>query len=274
MKPTFSPSLSFLNLSRGRVAFARTGHGPDLVFVSGLASDHSLWDVERFASRFRVTVFDNLGCGQSDTPEIVSDVHALARDVAELCEALGIKQADFVGHSMGGHILQYLAADQPDLVRKAAMVCSAATFSVVSDLATTQQINLWQLGTPPQLLAANYLPLLFTPRFLGDEVRRNSYLEAVLTYPYPPSLKGYSFQVEALRKHDSRSFLGRIQCPVLVLGCEKDLLTPQEQSHFLAREIPKAQLQVIPDCGHHPFLECPDLVYGHLNDFLTQEDRS
>lgn len=56
----------------------------------------------------------------------------LAGDRLELCAKLGIHNAHLVGHSMGGHIAQILAAPAPDFVERLVIACSEPTFSVIS----------------------------------------------------------------------------------------------------------------------------------------------
>ena len=58
----------------------------------------------------------------------------------------------------------------------------------------------------------------------------------------------------------------QIQCPVLLLrGEQSDLLTP-EVAEQMTRRVPKAQLFVIPNCGHAPFLNTADQI-GLLQGF-------
>lgn len=251
--------------------YEQSGEGPDLVLISGLSVDHSMWETKRFTSHYRVTVFDNRGVGQSSVPEGPYSIEQFADDAHALCISLGIEQADVVGHSMGGHITQQLAILYPKWVRSAVLANSEQVFSIISDLATRQQLALMEHPLPQELLVRNYLPTLFSSAFLKDELARENYVRAVLDYPYPTSYQGYREQVFALRGHDTRNALQKIECPTLVLGSDGDLLTPPENSRYLAAHIAKARLVMIPDCGHVPFIEKPDAFYQAILDFLREE---
>lgn len=101
------------------------GKGKPLVLMSGIG--YSLWEWHRmvpFLERhFQVIAFDNRGAGQSEKPPGPYNAQLLAADTAGLLDALGIKQAIVMGHSMGGFIAQALALDFPEKVTRL-ILCS------------------------------------------------------------------------------------------------------------------------------------------------------
>ncbi|QDP72323.1 alpha/beta fold hydrolase [Legionella israelensis] len=248
--------------------YEQQGEGPNLVMVAGLGVDHSMWNTEYFAKDFCVTVLDNRGAGQSSTPKGPWSMKVMAADVIALCDALGIKKAHFVGHSMGGHITQMIGALYPQYCDKLVIACSEQFFSIISRLATNQQIVLMNYNLPPRVLLQNYLPLLFSMDFLENEDKVNAFLDFMLDNPYAQSPEGYILQTEALRTHDSRPLLERIKAPSLILGCEDDLLTPLKNSQYLEKHISNATLKVIPNCGHAPFVEYPEMFNQMILDYL------
>jgi pimeloyl-ACP methyl ester carboxylesterase len=58
--------------------------------------------------------------------------------------------------------------------------------------------------------------------------------------------------------------------PCLVITGDDDRIVPTDQSIRLADELPDAELVVIPDCGHIPHEECPELFLQAVTDFLNQ----
>jgi pimeloyl-ACP methyl ester carboxylesterase len=60
--------------------------------------------------------------------------------------------------------------------------------------------------------------------------------------------------------HSVGSRLSRIDCPVLVAAGEDDELIPKQNSETLARRLPRAELELLPDTGHGMFAEDRDLV--------------
>lgn len=248
--------------------YEQTGSGPDLILISGLSADHSMWDPKYLTDHFRVLTFDNRGAGQTDTPNTPYSMEGFMSDTVTLCHSLGIKKAHFVGHSMGGHIVQYIAANYPELVDKAIIACSEQKFSIISYLATKLQIDLRQYNIPQKTLIENYLPLLFSTHYLNHRENRDNFIRQTLDNPYPQSDQGYIAQVEAIRKHNTINLLPQIKSPTLVIGCDKDLLTPHEHSVFLQNHIPDAKLVTIKNCGHAPFIEKPHEFYKIIFKFL------
>ena len=73
--------------------------------------------LERWAQRFHVVAPDLRGHGRSGyEPPWTFETHLA--DIVETMEALGIEQADFVGHSFGGRLALELAATHPERVRR------------------------------------------------------------------------------------------------------------------------------------------------------------
>lgn len=248
--------------------YEQTGVGPDLVCISGLSCDHTMWDVRKFSDKFRVLVFDNRGVGQSEVPHQHYTMEAFVEDTVALCHALGIKKAHFLGHSMGGHIAQYVAALHPELVDKLVLACSEPEISVISYIATKTQIDLRHHNIPLRLLIETFLPVLFSIEYLEDKRRVEQFITQTMSNPYPQSAKGYIGQVEALRTHNTKHLLSKIKSPTLVLGCKDDLLTPLKNSEYLKNHISHALLTVIDNCGHVPFIEKPKEFWKIILDFL------
>ena len=109
--------------------YERHGQGEPLILVSGFSADHTVWDevLGTLSKQYEVIVFDNRGAGQTDIPEGPYSIKQLAEDVVALCGSLNIKQAHFIGSSMGGYILQELAYQHPNLVKSA--VITNSTFA-------------------------------------------------------------------------------------------------------------------------------------------------
>src|SRR5436190_5833766 len=94
--------------------------GVPVIFLNHLAGVLDNWDprvVDGIAAKHRVIVFDNRGIGASGglTPDTIE---AMARDAIAFIRALGFKQVDLLGFSLGGMVSQVIAELEPQLVRK------------------------------------------------------------------------------------------------------------------------------------------------------------
>lgn len=64
--------------------------------------------------------------------------------------------------------------------------------------------------------------------------------------------------------------LSEIRTPVLIVVGERDTITPRHISELMLREIPDAQMRVIPECGHRCHEDQPDAFNSIVSDFLCR----
>ena len=55
--------------------------------------------------------------------------------------------------------------------------------------------------------------------------------------------------------------LGWIECPLLVIWGERDRMVSAKGAERILAEVKHARAEIIPDCGHCPQVECPELVF-------------
>src|SRR5918992_1428287 len=103
-----------------------SGSGQPLILVHGLGGSTRWWarNVPALARSCRMYVLDLLGFGRSRGQRFV------LRDAAGLLvhwmDQLGLARASIVGHSMGGFIAAYIAAQFPERVERLVLVDAAA----------------------------------------------------------------------------------------------------------------------------------------------------
>jgi pimeloyl-ACP methyl ester carboxylesterase len=77
------------------------------IFMHGLGSSQNYYSAvaqSLVASGFRCITFDNTGAGRSTYTFVEQSIETLAEDVIGILDALDVKKAVFVGHSMGGYV--------------------------------------------------------------------------------------------------------------------------------------------------------------------------
>src|SRR5689334_19885811 len=97
--------------------FRVLGDGPPVVLVHGLSGSWRWWSAvaDRLAERRRVYLID--------LPALRP--HQLAGWLGRWLEAAQLRGVDLVGHSLGGLVAAELAAEQPELVGRIALVAPA-----------------------------------------------------------------------------------------------------------------------------------------------------
>src|SRR5579863_1115868 len=127
------------------------GQGEPVVLISGLNSDHTLYQkvgiVSRLAENYQVVAFDNRGVGQTGKPDIPYTIEMMADDTAGLLKALDIEQAHILGMSLGGRIAVALALRQPQLVKSLILVSTIMNMKKMQNSWARRRIRL-MLKTP------------------------------------------------------------------------------------------------------------------------------
>ena len=122
-----------LSLEVGDVSFVYRRFGneqtaaPALVMLQHFRGNLDNWDpalVDRLAQDREVILLDNRGVGGS-TGVVPENVTTMARDALAFIDALGLKQIDLLGFSLGGHVAQELVLLRPRLVRRVVLAGTA-----------------------------------------------------------------------------------------------------------------------------------------------------
>lgn len=246
-------------ITAGGVTFAYRELGPQssvpVVFLNHLAGVLDNWDprvVDGIAAKRRVITFDNRGVGAS-TGSTPSTIQAMAKDAVTFIRALGFKQVDLHGFSMGGMVAQAIAQTEPRLVRRLILTGTGPAggegiknVTRLSHLDTVRGLLILQ--DPKQFL--------FFTRTANGRRSGKEFLARLKERTHDRdkaiSLKAYGAQLKAIHRwgleqpHD----LSVIHQPVLVANGESDRMVPSKNSADLARRVPNGELVIYPDAGH------------------------
>ena len=122
----WGPETSFLSTRSGRVHILDVGEGDVVLLVHGSGRSVADWQegvADRLATSHRVVAFDSYGFGLSDRNHPFEYGNALwARQAIDVLDALEIRRAVVLGHSAGGVVAAFLAADHPERFRGAVFV--------------------------------------------------------------------------------------------------------------------------------------------------------
>ena len=100
---------------------------PVLLLAGSLGSTLAMWEPQLpLAGPFRVIRVDHRGHGGSPAPPGPYAMTDLAADFVELLDDLELAQVAFCGLSLGGMVVMWLGAHQPDRVSRLAVLCTSA----------------------------------------------------------------------------------------------------------------------------------------------------
>jgi len=247
------------------LSYLRRGDGAPLVLVHGYLGGAAQWqgEIDRFADRFDVIAPDLPGFAGSAALPPAHRIADFAAAVVALLDELGVGRITLLGHSMGGMIVQDLAATHPDRVARLILYGTGPLGAMPDrfERLETSRAGICRDGvarTIRRIGATWFREGEAAPGF--DTVAR---LGAQASEP--AALAG----LDAMDHWDGRGALGRLTMPTLVLWGDRDRSYRWPQVETLWQGLPDAALAVIPGTAHAVHLEKPALFHDMLEDFLA-----
>ncbi len=247
---------------------------PPMLLIMGLGAQMIRWDdafCKAIAAQGRWVIrFDNRDVGlstkfdEAGVPNILALVQGtpvetpyklkdMAGDAVGLLDALGIKEADVVGVSMGGMIAQTMAIHYPERVRTLTSIMSSTGNPT---LPQPKPEAMAVLLAPPVSNRDEYITntlesarVLHGPTYPLDEEYVRKWAGHQYDRCYNP--QGFSRQLGAVLTSKSRNEeLGKVKIPTLVIHGDVNPLVPVEAGKDTAKSIPDARLVIIEGMGH------------------------
>ncbi|HTX76325.1 MAG TPA: alpha/beta hydrolase [Terracidiphilus sp.] len=239
-------------------------NGPPVVLVHGLGGHAEDWHNLAFylvRDGYRLYMPDLPGFGRSGKPKDFSySIADEANVVVGFMNAMGLKQVDLGGHSMGGWIVQHIAFEHPDRVRKLMVFDSAGIYDKPA-----WNTALFTPTTPGEL---NQLDALLMPHppdvpaFIAHDILRISHEDAwVIQRAMQSMLTG---------RDTTDSELPQLKMPVLIVWGDQDHITPLADGEKMHQLIPQSQLDVVQGCGHLAPVQCADQIGPVVGSFLKR----
>lgn len=281
-QPRFVPSFDGTQLA---VYEAGNKNGPVILLFNGLGGNVYTWDsmVRNLSDHYRFISYDYRGMFQSATPPYKNfSMDAHARDAQTTMEHFGVKQAVFMGWSMGVQVALEVYSRGPELCQGLVLI-NGVSARLIDKLAPRLK-RLVLLGMDVVALYHPVLRVYATPitmsrtavrlarrlKLLSSNVDEMAFLNLAHEY-IQLDFANYRDIVYEMSEHDAAHVLPTIQVPTLVIGGSIDRVTPPKESKSMASAIPGADLLMIDDASHYSLVEYPDLIQLRVTKFL--EDR-
>ncbi|MCR3760686.1 alpha/beta hydrolase [Clostridium felsineum] len=90
-----------------------------IICLHGMYGRAETWQafIQNYGTKYRIIAPDQRGHGLTSKPKEPYTIKIMAEDIVELLKALKLQAAILVGHSMGGGIAAYLAANYPEYIK-------------------------------------------------------------------------------------------------------------------------------------------------------------
>jgi pimeloyl-ACP methyl ester carboxylesterase len=265
-----------------RFAYRRFGKpdGVPLVFNMHFTGTMDHWDptvTDGFAKDREVIVFDNAGVSSS-SGEIPTSIEEMGANAINFVKALGLKQVDVLGFSIGGLVAQEITLQAPDLVRRLVLVGTGPRGGESMDTGTPEGQKIF--GASYEKPDDLWLSVFFTPSQASQAAGR-AFLKRfrLRTKDRDPEVneKVGPAQRAAIAKWGAKrerpyDYLKTIRQPTLVVNGSNDVIIYTINSYILQQNLPNAQLILYPDSAHGSQYQYPGLFVRHVSMFLSAND--
>ena len=250
-----------------------------LVFHHGWPLSSDDWDAQMlfFLSKgYRVIAHDRRGHGRSDQTDTGNDMDTYAADVAELVEALDLKNAVHIGHSTGGgEVIRYVARSRPGRVSKAVLIGAVPPIMLATD-AYPGGLPMAVFDGFREALSNNraqfFLDVASGP-FYGFNREEAEPSEGLIRNWWRQGMMGGAKAhydcIAAFSETDFTEDLQAVSLPVLLLHGEDDQVVPIDASaHEAIKLLPNGTLKTYPGLSHGLFATHPEIVNADILAFV------
>jgi pimeloyl-ACP methyl ester carboxylesterase len=276
-----SAPTQFVEANGVRFAYRRFGKtgGVPLVFNQHFIGTMDHWDpavTDGFAKDREVILFDNAGVSSS-SGEVPGTFAEMGANAITFIKALGLKQVDVLGFSIGGLVAQEISLQAPDLVRHLVLVGTGPRSGESMDTGTPEGKQIF--GATYQHPDDLWLSVHFTPSAVSQAAGR-AFLRRfrLRSKDRDPEVteKAALVQRAAIGKWGAKrdhawDYLKQIKQPTLVVNGSNDVIIYTINSYILQQHLPNAQLIIYPDSSHGSLYQYPELFVRHVSMFLDQQ---
>lgn len=252
--------------------------GPDgapvVVMIHGLGLNRACWQwtIPALSDRYRILSYDLYGHGQSVAPPAVPSLSLFSRQLAQLMDHCGIREAGIAGFSLGGMIARRIAQDAPERVSALMILHSPHKRSDAAQAAILKRVEQARLEGPRSTVQAAL------ERWFTDPFRQANpdMMEVVRGWVTANDMAVYHtiYRVLADGIDEIVAPDPPITCPALVITGDEDHGNGPQMTNAIAAEIPGARALILPGLRHMALAEDPPAMNAPLRMFLDQLDLS
>ena len=263
---------------------------PPIVLCGGLGGGFAVWEplLERLAPRYRLLGWDYRGLYRSTgTLEDRAGIHEHVQDLRALMRQAEAEAPILMGWSMGVQVGLELHRQTPEPLRgfvaihgaPGRPVSGAFDSTLAAQLAPPVLSALRRVGNglggfgptlvrTPGVVRA-FVGLAQTLGLMASSMDRRRFAHIAEEWTRL-DFTAYADLFAALDDHDATDLLPRVKTPTLVVAGGRDRLTPAHRGELMARTLPDAELETLPDATHFGLLEYPDTIGERVERFLRE----
>ena len=249
------------------IGYDMYGGGSEKVLVfHGWGLDHSAFasmcpalDTEAFTFTF----MDYRGCGLSKDQKGSFSIDEIGKDAIDLVDHLKWNTFHLMGHSMGGMVLQWVAANIPSRIKSAVAVTPVPACGAPQMPQERRQF----------LLKAGNSVEGLTAFFMGGTANRHHIAWAKSMAEKSLSITDHEVYAKYTLAWADTNFVRKVQglrFPLKVLVGDHDTITVEMMKQTILEWFPNAELELLSNSGHYPMFEIPINLATICQAFMIQ----
>ncbi|MCX7813183.1 MAG: alpha/beta fold hydrolase [Pseudothermotoga sp.] len=253
------PEGKFIETSIGKIHYVEAGEGVPIVCIHGnFGSFRWFKPILGKIEGFRTIALDLPNFGFSDWCNPSIDTYAKA--VEEFSEKLNLKQVVLMAHSLGGAVAMKLALRRPDLLKGLILIDPCPVDGLQTPSENLPYLELYKRNR--SMVRKSLYGLL-------SSVRDRKFVEKLVDDALKMNPNAVYAHAEELAKFDLTRELEQYRVKTMVLWGDMDPLLTREQMEKTSRAL-NAELIIIQNAGHTPFVESTELFLKKVHNFLKE----
>lgn len=243
-----------------KIYFKDWGTGQPIVFSHGWPLSADAWDGQMLflgMRGYRVIAHDRRGHGRSNQTWNGNDMNTYADDLAELIDALDLRDAVIVGHSTGGgEVARYIGRHGTSRLAKAVLLGAVPPLMLKTDsnpngtpMEVFDDIRAGVFNNRAQFFKDLSLPFYGYNREgakVSEGIRESFWLQGMMA-----SIKGAYDCIKQFSETDFTDDLKKFNVPTLIAHGDDDQIVPIAAAAMLsAKIVPNATLKIYPGAPH------------------------
>lgn len=261
-------------MTLSRLAYDRKGSGEPVVLIHGIGHRRQAWApiFDQLAEKYDVIALDLAGFGESPSyPEKVPyDMDAACDNLTQNFAEWGIERPHVVGNSLGGAISLELGAR--GLVSSVTALSPAGFFGRISRFQAFFLLFILRISSklPNRVLRA-VSKLSFGRRAIGSVLYTHpERFTAEEVYGDALALKNATGFERTIKAGVKYKFDSPVSVPTTVAWGTKDRILPFSQSARAKERLPAARHVPLPNCGHVPMIDDPELIIRVIDQTIAK----
>ncbi|MDP8016852.1 alpha/beta fold hydrolase [Prescottella equi] len=254
----------------------QAGSGDEaVVFLHGTSGHLEAFarNIAVHAAHYECHAIDMLGHGYTGKPDYAYEIPRYVEHLVNYLDTVGLDKVHLVGESLGGWVAAHLASEQPERVLSLQLLAAGGTVANPEIMerirtSTTKAVQ----SDDVELTRARLRLLMHDPVDATEEL-----VEARHRIYHQPDFVANIHNLLSLQDMETRQRnllrpdrLARIQAPTLVVWGHENPFGDVPEAKKMAEDIPGAQLQLYPECGHWPQHEQAALYNPLSLEFLAK----